>query len=312
MELVKKILEGNVLAASRLMRGVEDEVPEALEELSSVYSHTGKAYIVGVTGAPGVGKSSLIDSLISNFRSRNMTVGVVAVDPTSPFTGGAILGDRIRMQRHCADEGVFIRSLATRGWGGGLAKATLGIIHILDAMGKDIVLVETVGSGQSEIDVTRISDTSIVVLIPELGDTIQMMKAGILEAADIFVINKADKDGANNLKTELEIMLSMRGSSPEKWHPNVIMTKAIYNTGIDDLVDEILRHKQYLISSKEIEKRRKQRAEEELIGAIESSLRSYIRNKIDKPSLEKLVDRLVLRETDPHSTARKIINQSIK
>ncbi len=311
-ELVKKILEGNVLAASRLMRGVEDEVPEALEELSSIYSHTGKAYIVGVTGAPGVGKSSLIDSLISNFRSRNMTVGVVAVDPTSPFTGGAILGDRIRMQRHCADEGVFIRSLATRGWGGGLAKATLGVIHILDAMGKDIVLVETVGSGQSEIDVTRISDTSIVVLIPELGDTIQMMKAGILEAADIFVINKADKDGANNLKTELEIMLSMRGSSPEKWHPNVIMTKAIYNTGIDDLVDEILRHKQYLFSSKELEKRRKQRAEEELIVAIESSLRSYIRNKIDKPSLEKLVDRLVLRETDPHSTARKIINQSIK
>jgi len=311
-ELVNKILEGDVLAAARLMRGIEDEAPNAIGELSSLYPHTGKAYIVGVTGAPGVGKSSLIDSLIGAFRSKNMTVGVVAVDPTSPFTGGAILGDRIRMQKHCADKGVFIRSLATRGWAGGLAKATLGMIHIMDAMGKDIILVETVGSGQSEIDITKVSDTSIVVLIPELGDAIQMMKAGILEAADIFVINKADKEGAEILKTELEVMLSMRAHVPDGWEPRIVLTEAVYNKGIEELVEEILRHKQFITSGKELEKRRKQRAREELIEAIESSLWSYIRAGVDEKYLEELVDNLVLRKTDPHSAASEIINQSIK
>ena len=311
-ELVNKILQGDVLAAARLMRGIEDETPNAVEELSSIYPYTGKAYIVGVTGAPGVGKSTVIDSLIDIFRKKNMTVGVVAVDPTSPFTGGAILGDRIRMQKHCADKGVFIRSLATRGWAGGLAKATLGMIHIMDAMGKDIILVETVGSGQSEIDITRVSDTSVVILIPELGDAIQMMKAGILEAADIFVINKADKDGADILKTELEVMLGMRAHFPNEWEPPIVLTEAVFNKGVEELAEEILRHKQFLISSKELEKRRRQRAREELIEAIESSLRNYIDARIDKHYLEKLVDNLVLRKTDPHSAASKIINQSIK
>ena len=312
MKLVNKILEGDVLAAARLMRDIEDEAPNAVEELSSIYPHTGRAYIVGVTGAPGVGKSSLVDSLISIFRRENMTVGVVAVDPTSPFTGGAILGDRIRMQRHSADKGVFIRSLATRGWTGGLAKATLGMIHVMDAMGKDIILVETVGSGQSEIDITNVSDTSMVILIPMLGDAIQMMKAGILEAADIFVINKSDKDGADNLKMELEIMLEMKDRLPNEWKPGIFLTEAIFNKGIEELGEEIIRHKQFLTSGKELEKRRKQRAKQELIGAIESSLRNYIDARIDKHYLEKLVDNLALRKTNPHSAALKIINQYIK
>ncbi|MDO8687737.1 MAG: ATP/GTP-binding protein, partial [Dehalococcoidales bacterium] len=190
MNLVDKVLEGNVLAAARLMRGIEDEVPEALEALESIYLHTGRAYIVGLTGAPGAGKSTLLGSLIGVFRKAKMTVGVVAIDPTSPFTGGAILGDRVRMQSHGVDEDVFIRSLATRGWKGGLSKATVNTIHVMDAMGKDIIFVESVGSGQGDIDIARVADTAIVVLTPGMGDEIQIMKAGILEIADIFAINK--------------------------------------------------------------------------------------------------------------------------
>ncbi|MFC2069515.1 methylmalonyl Co-A mutase-associated GTPase MeaB, partial [Chloroflexota bacterium] len=212
MELADKVLVGNIQAAARLMRSIEDEDPAVIKELKGLYPHTGKAYIIGITGAPGAGKSSLVDTMITNFRKRGLTVGVIAIDPSSPFTGGAILGDRIRMQAHSVDKGVFIRSLATRGWVGGLAKAAIGMVHVMDAMGKDIIIVETVGSGQAEVDIARVADTSIIVLTPGMGDEIQMMKAGILEAANILVINKADRDGADNLKRELETMLEMRAA----------------------------------------------------------------------------------------------------
>lgn len=309
MELASKILEGNIRAAARLMRGIEDGTPNAVEELNHIYPHTGRAYIVGVTGAPGVGKSTLLDCLISIFRRKNMTVGVIAVDPTSPFTGGALLGDRIRMQKHSADQGVFIRSLAARGWTGGLSKATISMIHIMDAMSKDIILVETVGIGQAEIDITRVADTSIVILTPGMGDAIQMMKAGILEAADIFVINKADRDGANNLKMELQVMLEMKANLPGGWRPGIVLTEAIHDKGTEELVEEIFRHRQFLISSGGLEKRRKQRAKLELIEAIESSLKNYIDERIDKGYLEKLIDELVQRKTNPHSAALEIINR---
>ena len=309
MKLVSKILEGNVLAAARLMRDIEDETPDAVEELKSIYLYTGQAYVVGVTGAPGVGKSTLLDSLICVFRKKRMTVGVITIDPTSPFTGGAILGDRIRMQSYGIDKDVFIRSLATRGWKGGLSKATGNMIHVMDAMGKDIIFVEAVGSGQGEIDITRITDTATVILTPGMGDEIQMMKAGILEAADIFVINKADKDGANNLKTGLEAMLEMRVHLPGEWRPGIILTEAIYSKGTEELAGEILSHKQFLISSGELEKRRREKAKQELIDAIESSLKDYIYQRLDKDSyLEKLVDDLVQRKTNPQSAASKIIN----
>jgi len=309
MKLVSKVLEGDVLAAARLMRDIEDETPDAVEELKSIYLHTGQAYVVGVTGAPGVGKSTLLDSLICVFRKKKMTVGVIAIDPTSPFTGGAILGDRIRMQSYGMDKDVFIRSLATRGWKGGLSKATVNMIHVMDAMGKDIIFVEAVGSGQGEIDITRITDTAAVILTPGMGDEIQMMKAGILEAADIFVINKADKDGANNLKTGLEAMLEMRVHLPGEWRPGIILTEAIYSKGTEELAEEILRHKQFLISSGELGKRRREKAKKELIDAIESSLKDYIYQRLDKDSyLEKLVDDLVQRKTNPQSAASKIIN----
>lgn len=309
MKLVSKILQGDVLAAARLMRDIEDETPDAVEELKSIYLHTGQTYVVGVTGAPGVGKSTLLDSLICVFRKKKMTVGVIAIDPTSPFTGGAILGDRIRMQSYGIDKDVFIRSLATRGWKGGLSKATVNMVHVMDAMGKDIVFVEAVGSGQGEIDITRITDTATLILTPGMGDEIQMMKAGILEAADIFVINKADKDGANNLKTGLEAMLEMRAHPSGEWRPGIILTEAIYSKGTEELAEEILRHKQFLISSGELEKRRREKAKKELIDAIESSLKDYIYQRLDKDSnLEKLVDDLVQRKTNPQSAASEIIN----
>jgi len=312
MDITSKILEGNVRAAAKLMRGIEDGAPNAVEELKSIYPHTGRAYIVGVTGAPGVGKSTLVDTLISNFRQKNMTVGVIAIDPTSPFTGGAILGDRIRMQRHSTDQGVFIRSLAARGWTGGLSKAAISMIHVMDAMSKDIIFVETVGTGQAEVDITRVADTSIVILTPGMGDAIQMLKAGILEAADIFVINKADRDGANNLKMELQVILEMKANPPGGWRPDIVLTEAIYDKGTGELAEEIFRHRQFLISSGGLEARRKQSAKLELIEAIESSIKNYIDAGIDKDYLEKVINDLVQRKANPHSAALKIINQSIK
>jgi len=309
MNLVNKILEGDVLAAARLIRGIEDEVSDAVEELESVYLHTGRAYIVGVTGAPGVGKSTLLGSLINIFRKKNMTVGVVALDPTSPFTGGAILGDRVRMQSYGVDKDVFIRSLAARGWKGGLSKATVNTIHVMDAMGKDIIFVEAVGSGQGEVDIARVADTSIIILTPGMGDEIQMMKAGILEVADIFVINKADREGADNLRTGLEVMLEMKTHLPDEWKPGIILTEAVSDIGTEQLVEEILRHKEFLASSGELEKRRRERAKLELTMAVESSLKNYI-ERMDKDYLEKLVDDLVHRKTNPRSAASKIINSS--
>lgn len=213
------------------------------------------------------------------------------------------------MQSYGIDKDVFIRSLATRGWKGGLSKATVNMVHVMDAMGKDIVFVEAVGSGQGEIDITRITDTATLILTPGMGDEIQMMKAGILEAADIFVINKADKDGANNLKTGLEAMLEMRAHPSGEWRPGIILTEAIYSKGTEELAEEILRHKQFLISSGELEKRHREKAKKELIDAIESSLKDYIYQRLDKDSnLEKLVDDLVQRKTNPQSAASEIIN----
>jgi len=309
-ELASKILEGNVPAASRLMRHLEDEAPDAVEELKSIYPHTGRAYIVGVTGAPGAGKSTIIDNLIGIFRRENMTVGVIATDPTSPFTGGAILGDRVRMQKHSTDKDVFIRSLATRHWAGGLSKATVSTIHVMDAMGKDIILVETVGTGQADINIVRVADTSIIILTPGMGDEIQMMKAGILEAADIFVINKADRDGADNLRMELEVMLGMRAPLPGKWKPGIVLTEATLSKGTEELAKEIFRHKEFLTCSGELKQRRKQRAKLELIETMEGLLKNYINHGIDKDDyLEKLAEDLVQRKTNPHSAALNIIKR---
>lgn len=307
MKLLDRVLKGDVLAAARLIRGIEDEVADAVAELEGVYFHTGQAYTVGVTGAGGVGKSTLLGSLIGAFRKKDMKVGVVAIDPTSPFSGGAILGDRIRMQSYGLDKDVFIRSMASRGWKGGLSKATINTIHVMDVMGKDIIFVEAVGSGQAEVDIARVADTSILILIPGMGDEIQMMKAGIMEVADIFVINKADRDGADNLKMLLEVMLGMSPPQSTEWKPSIVLTEAILDKGTEQLAEEILRHKAFLVSSGEMEKRRRERAKLELTMAVENALRNHLQT-MDECYLDKLVDDLVQRKTDPESAALKVIN----
>lgn len=294
------------------MRGIEDGDVAALDTLETLYPHTGKAHIIGITGAPGSGKSTLVDALVAAFRAKGVPVGVVAVDPTSPLSGGAILGDRVRMQQHSTDTGVFIRSVATRGWLGGLARAALGIIHVMDAMGKHVIFVETVGIGQQEVDVTRLADTSLFVLTPGSGDAIQMMKAGILEVADIFVINKSDQSGATRLKSDLEAMLHMSESVPPERQPPILFTEALSGKGIDELVTRISRHRESVIAHGEKEQRERQRARLELSEIIEGSLRDYATSLVDRASQSSLLDDLVSRNTTPRAAASKVLEALIR
>ncbi len=302
---IDKILSGDVLAAARLMRGIDDEVPAALEELQEIYLHTGRANIVGISGAPGAGKSTLLGCLIAAFRRQDKKVGVVAVDPTSPFSGGAILGDRIRMQAG-VDQDVFIRSLASRGWKGGLSKATINTIHVMDAMGKDLVFVEAVGSGQGEIDIARVADTAILVLTPGMGDEVQIMKAGILEAADIFVINKAEREGADSLKVSLDVMVDGRSHIRGDWRPPIVLTEAVCDKGTDVVAAEIAHHQDFLKTSGELDKRRADRARLELLWSIENLMQAYL-ERMEPGYMARLVAELVGRRTNPRAAAREII-----
>jgi LAO/AO transport system kinase len=306
MSLADKIITGDIGAAARLISQLENNVSGTAAEMEDIYSHTGRAQIIGITGAPGVGKSTLTDNLIGHLRGQEKTIGVIAIDPTSALTGGALLGDRVRMQQHSTDKGVFIRSLATRGWVGGLAKAAIGAIHIMDAMGKDYVLVETVGSGQVEIDIVRASDTTIVVMTPDSGDDIQMMKAGILEAVDIFVVNKADMDGSERLKVGLEAMLEMREKQGSEWQPPVILAEAVNDKGTDTLLKAMEAHRQYLTSGGGLTMRRKERARLEIMDSVESVVKDYIFNLDSGAYMEKLVDDVVNGKTGPQRAAAEI------
>jgi LAO/AO transport system kinase len=309
MSLAAKVLKGDVKAAARLISLIEDESAEALPEMASLYPRTGKAYIIGVTGAPGVGKSTLTDNLIGSFRRQGMTVGVIAIDPTSALTGGALLGDRIRMQRHSADPAVFIRSLATRGWAGGLAKAAIGAVHVMDAMGKDIILLETVGSGQVELDIVKAADTTLLVLAPSLGDEIQTMKAGILESVDVIAINKADKEGADQLKINLETMLAMKARRTSDWLPFIVLTEAINDKGTEELASVLLKHRDHLNASGEMPRRRRERAKLELLETITGYIKDMIHNIDGGNYLEKLVDDLQKGKTSPQNAAAKLMNR---
>jgi len=308
MELASKVLKGDVLSAARLIRCLEDEMDGAAEELDALYVHTGRAQIVGITGAPGVGKSTIVGCLIGKLRARQMKVGVVAVDPSSPFSGGAILGDRVRMQAYGVDKEVFIRSLASRGWKGGLSRATVSTVHVMDAMGKDIILIEAVGSGQADIDIARVSDTVILVLNPGAGDEVQMMKAGILEAADIFVINKCDLAGAEQLRQGLMSMLSMSGRSAHGKAPEreLVMAQANSDKGTDDLAAAVLKNYEHIVSSGELEKRRQERAKLELAWAVDDYLNKYI-DRMDQGQLANMVNDLAQRKTNPRSIVSEII-----
>jgi LAO/AO transport system kinase len=309
MSLADRVLKGDVRAAARLISLIVDESPEAIKEMESLYPHTGKAYILGVTGAPGVGKSTLTDNLIGAFRRQNMTVGVIAIDPTSALTGGAILGDRVRMQQHSADPAVFIRSLATRGWVGGLAKAAIGAAHVMDAMGKDIIIVETVGSGQVEIDIVKAADTTLLVLAPGAGDEIQTMKAGILESADIIAVNKADKEGADRLKADLALMLSMKARPGGEWLPPIVPTEAVNDKGTDELVVSISKHREYLKNSGGMPLRRRERAKLELLESVESLIKDMVHEIDGGAYLEKLIDEIQKGKTNPHNAALDIIER---
>ena len=313
MSLAKRILEGDIRAASRLMRDIDDRMPTALGSLKELYPKTGRAYIIGVTGPPGSGKSTIVDKMVDIFRKEEKSVGIVAVDPTSPFTGGAILGDRIRMQRHATDEGVFIRSLATRGCLGGLSRSTQDIVNVMDAMGKDIIIVETVGVGQDEVEIVNTAHTSIVVLVPGSGDDIQAIKAGIIEIGDIFVINKCEREGADRVERDLQMVLEMGRKREDGWEPLIFKTEAILGKGIFEFVYGIYRHKQALEGSHALEKKMRERTKATFLEVLESEVMAHFIEKMEKEGkLETIIDDLVNRRTDPYSVAERIMNDEFK
>jgi len=312
MSLAKRILEGDIRAASRLMRDIDDRIPTAIEELKEIYPKTGKAYIIGVTGSPGSGKSTLVDKMVDIFRKEGKSVGVVAVDPTSPFSGGAILGDRIRMQRHATDEGVFIRSLATRGWLGGLSRSTQDIVNVMDAMGKDIVIVETVGVGQDEVEIVNTAHTSIVVLVPGMGDDIQAIKAGIIEIGDLFVINKCDREGAEKMERDLRMVLEMGRKKDAGWDPLIFKTEAILGKGIFELVYGIYRHRQAMEQNRGLEKKLKERVKTTFLGVLQTEVMARFIEKIEEEGQwDEIIDNLMNRRIDPYTLAEKVIAKEL-
>jgi LAO/AO transport system kinase len=305
--LAEKIRAGDTRAAARLMRDLDDRQPAAVAELRALYPATGRARVVGVTGNPGAGKSTVVDGLIDRYRKQGLRVGVVAVDPTSPFSGGAILGDRIRMQRHATDDGVFIRSLATRGHLGGLSRSTLDVVAVLDAMGFDVILVETVGVGQDEIDIVQQAETAVVVTVPGLGDDIQAIKAGILEIADVLVVNKADREGADRAVRDLTHMLDLRGGHGARGRTvEIVRTIATTGAGLDDLIGAIARHQQ--AAAADGEARARARAAAQLGELIKDGLADAARAALDaRGGLEALAAEVVARRRDPYGAADEIV-----
>jgi LAO/AO transport system kinase len=310
MSIAEKVLSGDIRAAARLMRDIDDNRPEAVEELKLLYPRTGNAYIIGITGPPGAGKSTLVDQLTASFRNMGKRVGVVAIDPTSPFTGGAILGDRIRMNRHSCDEGVFIRSLATRGALGGLSRSTSDVSLVMDALGMDFIIIETVGVGQDEVDIVKTAHTTCVVMVPGLGDDIQAIKAGILEIGDIFVVNKADREGADRTARELVTMLEMRNAPQESWSPQVLKTEAQRGTGIEELTVEIMAHRDYLFSSGVINSFLKERIERHFVDILRDNLFKKALAFMERDNtLERIVEGICANSLDPYSSAEKVIEK---
>jgi len=305
-------MAGHVRTVARLIRDIDDGLPEVREVLKELYPHTGNAYVIGITGAPGVGKSTLVNQMLKHLRKGNKTVGVLAVDPTSPFSGGAILGDRIRMQQHSMDEGVFIRSLATRGHFGGLTQSTRSAIDVLDAMGKDYIIVETVGVGQDEVDVVKSAHTTVIVVMPGMGDDIQAIKAGILEVGDIFLINKADREGTDRTVTDLRLMIEMDQKKYEKggWKPPILKAQAIFDKGVVELLEEIDRHGRYLMetSSGYRFRKRKDKVREELAEMVKTRIIEEVSNRLTGTGeFDRAVESIVEGELDPYTACDNLV-----
>ncbi len=308
--LAKKILKHDIKAASKLIRLVEDELSEANRELQELYRHTGNSHIIGITGLPGSGKSTIINNLLQSFRRQNKSIGVIAIDPSSPFSGGSILGDRIRLMDHSMDEEILVKSIATRGWKGGVSKTTIGIINVMDALGKDIILIETAGVGQTEIDIMNLSHTTIVVLVPEMGDYIQTMKAGILEIANILVINKSDKDKQNVLAQNLNVMVDLEKKlNNSKWKTPVISTEATTTKGMKELFESIQKHIDFFRDTKFSEYLFR-RAIYEIEVEINSIIRDIYSIKIkNSEAMNVVIKSLILKKTSPRDAALKILKE---
>lgn len=339
VSLSQRVLAGEVRAASRLMRDIDDGVPGATEALREIFPKTGRAYIIGITGSPGAGKSTLTDRVIAHLRKAGKTVGVIAVDPTSPFTGGAILGDRIRMQDHATDPGVFIRSLATRGHLGGLSRATGDCIRVMDAMGRDVIIVETVGVGQDEIDIAQMAHSTLVVTVPGMGDDIQAIKAGILEVADLFVVNKSDLDGADRVVRELRMMLELRHAvkaapmdhdahhrmvrakaegrpveepeGPREWEPPILKVVAAKDQGVDALLKGVEEHRAFLEETGQIKVKERTRAATQFVALLRERLLSSALSRLERErgQLDEVAGRIAARQADPYALAEELANQ---
>jgi LAO/AO transport system kinase len=310
-EIAKGVLAGDKRSIAKAITIAENSPEEAQSLIATIYPHTGKAHIIGLTGPGGAGKSTLIEKMVREYRRRGRTVGVIAVDPTSPFTGGAFLGDRIRMQELTTDNGVFIRSMATRNNPGGIAKATKDAVKILDASGKDVIIVETVGAGQSEVEIIKVAQTIIVIHAPGLGDEIQAIKAGIMEIADIFVVNKADRENADKTVMDIQAMLQL-DNKEKAWTPPIIKTVALTGEGVPQLIEKIEEHWRYLQKGA-LHKRSLEKAEAELVEAIKEKVTSSIIEKLKREKrFEEILRRIVEREIDPASAAEKLLNQILE